>query len=85
MDWLRTFWVCHLMLSLFWYQILLLPIGKFDEEQKWWGKHSALTFSNKWIFIGNPVRLSQLRRAVKGLMFYIVPPVCKSRDTCIKL
>ena len=51
----------QLMLSLFWYQILLLPIGKFDEEQKWWGKHSALTFSNKWIFIGNAV---QWRRKV---------------------
>ena len=29
----------------------------------------------------NSVQLSNL---VKGFMFYIVPPVCKSRDTCIK-
>ena len=59
MDWLRTFWVCHLILFLFWYQTLLQPIVKFDEEQKWWEKHLVLTFPNTWVFIGNPVDFPQ--------------------------
>ena len=32
---------------------LLLPIGKFYEENLFWEKHSALTFPNTWVFNGN--------------------------------
>ena len=32
-----------------------------------------------------PFSINKLQRAFKGLIFYIIPPVCKCRDMCIKL